>query len=118
MTLREMLARAILADIARQDYDTEVMPDDWDMKVNWLDQDETDFGTVADAALATFRTWLAENGLVVVPVEATEEMHNFGQTTIQAGHDAEYGASATCVYRDMIAAAPAVDGLTQEAGRE
>ncbi len=61
----------------------------------------------SDAALATFREWLAENGLVVVPREATEEM------LVRGGRSADDFRSqpgpyprTKAVWKSMIAAAP------------
>jgi hypothetical protein len=58
----------------------------------------------ADAALATFRTWLAENGLVVVPREATDDMEVAGTEDWLCERAMEDRALAC--WKAMIAAAP------------
>lgn len=62
-----------------------------------------------DAALATFRLWLAENGLVVVPREATEGMIEAGWFQISCDHpdqaDMARGTEKNA-WSAMIAAAP------------
>lgn len=52
--LIERVARAIAAEIGRQDHDEVfVLPDD--LKLAWLDQGEVDFALVAKAAIAAAR---------------------------------------------------------------
>lgn len=59
-----------------------------------------------DDALATFREWLEENGLVVVPREATREMRLAGfDARYEQGEEPADWNSGT-VYAAMIAAAP------------
>ena len=57
-----------------------------------------------DAALATFRTWLAENGMVVVPREATDDMEVAGTEDWLCERAMEDRALAC--WKAMIAAAP------------
>jgi len=65
-------------------------------------------GRIADAALATFRTWLAENGLVVVPREATDEMLVLGGRAADDFFSQPGPYPRTkAVYRAMLSAAPA-----------
>jgi hypothetical protein len=66
-------------------------------------------GRIADAALATFREWLAENGMVVVPREATASM--LAHASLVEVDDIELTASEyRAAWQAMLAAAP-VTGL-------
>jgi hypothetical protein len=59
-----------------------------------------------DAALATFREWLAENGLVVVPREATENM--LAHASLVEVDDIELTPSEyRAAWQAMVTAAPA-----------
>jgi hypothetical protein len=58
----------------------------------------------ADAAILALRQWLADEGLVVVPREATKDVLWIG---IKVRHE---GASVEEIYAAMIAAAPDVLG--------
>jgi len=69
------------------------------------------FDAEADAALSAFRQWLADEGLVVVPRKATEEMLINGARA----HDDFFSqpgpyARTKAVHRAMIDAAPDVLG--------
>ena len=59
----------------------------------------------ADAALATFRQWMEENGLVCVPREPTEQMQRDGMTVRGIQDNQGYKNTAE-IYEVMIAAAP------------
>jgi len=59
----------------------------------------------ADAALATFREWLEQNGLVVVPRKATEEM--IAHASLVEVDDIELTPSEyRAAWQAMISAAP------------
>jgi hypothetical protein len=74
-------------------------PYDWDI----ADQDQ--YRNLAQAALATFREWLAEHGLVVVPREATASM--LAHARLVEVDDIELTPSEyQAAWRAMIAAAP------------
>jgi len=66
---------------------------------------------IADAALAAFRAWLADEGLVVVPAMPTEQMQKVGSearwVTPLMNPDSPFD-----MYRAMISAAP--DALRAE----
>jgi hypothetical protein len=75
-------------------------PYDWDI----ADQDQ--YRNLAQAALATFREWLEQNGLVVVPRKATENM--LAHASLVEVDDIELTPSEyRAAWRAMIAGAPA-----------
>jgi len=63
-----------------------------------------------DAALATFREWLKQNGLVVVPREATHDQMTHAMLFRSVNERPPHVYDTAGVYRTMIAAAP-VTGL-------
>ena len=60
-----------------------------------------------DDALSALRQWLADEGLVVVPREATPTMSHAGESYMETMDDDAY---AQDVWHNMIAAAPDVLG--------
>lgn len=84
MSLREKLAEAI------------------GMKMAGAPEHGKYYGKEADAALAAFRQWLADEGLVCVPREATEEMLDAVMSTNTASNVWQ----AVRIYTAMIAASP------------
>jgi hypothetical protein len=60
----------------------------------------------ADAALSALRQWLDENGLVVVPREATEEMLEAAVRSRPTALKPTIGDTIACEYRAAVAAAP------------
>ena len=72
--LIEEMARGIAEAILSQDMNDGPLPEGWGMKVSWLDQGETDFAPVAQAALAAHNAAIEAAGFMVVPVEPTEAM--------------------------------------------
>jgi len=97
-TLREMLAEAI------------------GLKMAGAPEHGKYYRKEADAALATFRTWLAENGLVVVPGEATASM--LAHASLVEVDDIELTPTEyRAAWQAMISAAP-VTGLEGETGGE
>lgn len=70
----DVMARAALMAVLEQDYMFDSCGFLEDTKVEWLDQSETDFVPVAQAALSA----LKNAGYAVVPVEPTEAMVDAG----------------------------------------
>jgi hypothetical protein len=76
--------------------------------------DEDTIDACFHAALIAFRQWLEDEGLVVVPREATYKMMVNGQREMEAAEDPNSdGGYASDIYRAMIAAAPDTLGETK-----
>jgi hypothetical protein len=60
----------------------------------------------ADAAILALRQWLADEGLVVVPREATEEMLEAAVRSRPTALKPTIGDTIACEYRAAVAAAP------------
>ena len=63
----------------------------------------SDYMADADAAILALCQWLADEGLVVVPREATPTMSHAGESYMETMDDDAY---AQDVWHNMIAAAP------------
>jgi hypothetical protein len=91
MTLREHIAKSL--------YEAQPFLDENNQPAEWRYMADTTIGKVvyaeADAALATLRTWLAENGLVVVPRDISDWPVRFTQFASGEIQDALEAAPAT-----------------------
>ena len=98
MTLREKLFNAIWRCGFAPHEDPATVEK---MKAEWPD-DAARVEKLGDAALSAFRQWLADEGLVVVPGDVTDEMLMSGIESDAIQHPWE----ALDVWRRMIATAP------------
>jgi hypothetical protein len=71
-------------------------------------RDVLDAHNIAGDALATFREWLADEGLVVVPIHSTLQMDEAGSKEAQMAHAEGISVDAEVIWDFMIAAAPDV----------
>jgi hypothetical protein len=106
VTLREKLFNAIWREGFHPDEDPAIVEE---MKVEWAD-DAAGVKKITRIAIATFRQWLADQGLVVVPRDATPTMSHAGESYMETMDDDAY---AQDVWHNMIAAAP--DALAKDA---
>jgi hypothetical protein len=60
----------------------------------------------ADAAILALRQWLADEGLVVVPIHSTLQMDEAGSKEAQMAHAEGISVDAEVMWDFMIAAAP------------
>jgi hypothetical protein len=94
----EKVARAMLSSIeARGDIDSSAG--------RLMNFPERELSLLSAAAISAYHAFLAEKGMVIVPVEPTEAM-------VMAGHDAGYydpmGATPQDCWRAMLSARPMV----------
>lgn len=66
----------------------------------------------ADAAILALRQWLADEGLVVVPIHSTLQMDEAGSKEARMAHAEGISVDAEVMWDFMIAAAP--DALRAE----
>ncbi len=66
----------------------------------------SDYFGEADAAILALRQWLADEGLVVVPIHSTLQMDEAGSKEAQMAHAEGISVDAEVMWDFMIAAAP------------
>ena len=79
------------------------------LRETWNDRDGENVLTVDDA-LSAFRQWLADEGLVVVPIHSTLQMDEAGSKEARMAHAEGISVDAEVMWDFMIAAAPDVLG--------
>lgn len=102
MTLREMLFNAIWRCGFAPHEDPAVVEK---MKSEWPD-DAARVEKLGDAALSALRQWLADQGLVVVPIHSTLQMDEAGSKEARMAHAEGISVDVEVVWDFMIAAAP------------